>query len=59
MIGFDQFRDETIKKYHSDYGCGRKMSAEEIGHEFDMIIGQSGYDNFVRVEKLYQKKNQA
>ena len=59
MKAYDDFRQEVIQKYHADYGCGQDMSLEEIGHEFDLTIGKSGYDDMVRVEKIYDKRGEA
>lgn len=58
MKAYEDFKDEVVRKYKADYGCGQKMSDEEIAHEFDLIIGHGGYAELERVEKLLQKRNQ-
>ena len=52
IAAYNEFRDEVIRKYHADYGCGQSMPIQEIQHEFDMTIGKSGYDELCRVDRL-------
>lgn len=56
MIAFDSFKEKVVRKYQSEYACGKRMSTDEISYEFDMTIGKRGYNEFVRVEELCKKQ---
>ena len=59
MTGYRDFREQVIQKYHAEYSCGKQMTAKEIGKEFDLSIGEDGYDELVRQNKLAEKKGQS
>ena len=58
MIAYDDFRNEVVKTYKEKYGCGAKMSVDEIAKEFDLTIGKFGYAELERVEKLHKERNE-